>query len=66
MSQEPGVQRCESSTIKRCGDFDEDCAKVENHRRCFEGRIHWWPNGSVSYLPMVDGVCPYLESEVRL
>jgi len=36
---------------KRCSDFDEDCALVPCHFRCWQG---------VKNLNQADGYCPYV------
>jgi hypothetical protein len=38
----------------RCSCFDEDCADVKDHMRCFIGN---------EFMTPVDGYCPYLVGE---
>ena len=38
---------------KKCSDFDEDCAKVNNHFRCWIGN---------DTLARADGLCPFIHN----
>jgi hypothetical protein len=60
--------QCESNATsaacndRRCSDYDDECAQVEDPLSCWVG-VTVYHEGEIYYTPISDGYCPMLRKD---